>query len=519
MTDTLLFAEETAPSAPASDATPWKILVVDDEESVHQITRLVLRDVQFDDRPILLLEAHSAAEARAILEKEGEEIALALVDVVMEQDDSGLRLVETIRTELHNHITRLVLRTGQPGQAPEERVIQQYDINDYKDKTELTGIKLKTLVYSSLRSYRDITIIDKQQRALENVIRGISQVNQSSTLNQFASAVLDQMISLLNFEPDAIYCSTRHNRRHEKQFTVLAATGTLHKMVEGDCDGNLLHEYDDHTLPKELREIFSLALAKKCSLHIPGGYIAYHSSEADSESLLYIQHFREIDEGEKHLLEIFSADVIATYHTLLLKEEIQDTQKEMIYMLGEAVEKRSKETGAHVKRVAEISAVLGTLYGLPAEDVQSLKIASPLHDLGKIAIPDSILHRPGKLEGEDWEIMKSHAEVGANMLSMSDKPIFKMAALIAGNHHEKWDGSGYPKGLKEFEIPVAGRITALADVFDALNSERCYKERWPLDKTIELIKSERGKHFDPELVDLFMDNIDTFLDICRRYPD
>lgn len=517
MTDTLLFAEETEKVAPASDATPWKILVVDDEESVHQITRLVLRDVQFDDRPVVLLEATSAAAAREILIREGTDIALALIDVVMEQDDSGLRLVEAIRTEFNNHITRLVLRTGQPGQAPEERVIQQYDINDYKDKTELTGIKLKTLLYSSLRSYRDIKIIDHQQRALENVISCICRVNQANTLNQFASAVLDQLVTLLDFKPDAIYCSTRHNRRHIKQFTVLAATGSMNDIVDNDI--RVLYEYSESTLPAELQEVFSLALSEKRSIHVPGGYVAYHSSEADTESLLYIQHYRDIDDAEKHLLEIFSADVIATYHTLLLKEEIQETQKEMIYMLGEAVEKRSKETGAHVKRVAEISALLGRLYGLPPEDVQSIKIASPLHDLGKIAIPDSILHKPGKLDAEEWETMKTHAEIGANMMSISEKPIFKMAALIAGNHHEKWDGSGYPKGLKEYEIPVAGRITALADVFDALNSVRCYKEAWPLDKITKLIQDERGKHFDPELVDIFMDNIDAVLAICKRYPD
>ncbi len=519
MPNTLLFAAEE-PQTPDSGLPPWKVLVVDDEDSVHRVTELVLKNVTFDDRPIELIEANSAAEAKTIFEKHGDEIALALVDVVMETDDAGLQLIRIIREELKNDMTRVVLRTGQPGQAPEEKVIQEYDINDYKDKTELTGTKLKTLIYSSLRSYRDIKTIDRQRKSLETVIHAIGQINQVNSLSLLASAILNQLITLLNFEPDSIYCSTRRLYRDIPRFTVLAATGNMQPLLhEASQDTNSLVQYNESELPEDLQKVFNQALQTKGSIHTEDGYIAYHSGMSGAESLLYIKHRSNIDEHAKHLLEIFSADVISTYHTLLLKEEIQETQEELIYILGEAVEKRSKETGAHVKRVAEISALLAAASGTNQLFIENIRLASPLHDLGKIAIPDAILNKPGALDPNEWTTMKTHAEIGESMLKHSDRPVFQLAARIAGSHHEKWDGTGYPQGLQGEEIPLSGRITAVADVFDALNSKRCYKENWPLEKTLDLMREEKGKHFDPNLIELFQENLNEILAICKRYPD
>lgn len=519
MSDTLLFAKENNNKPRKSTELPWKILVVDDEESVHQVTRLVLKNVSFDERPIELIEARSAEEAKDMLRTEGHGIALALIDVVMETEDAGLQLIRHIRDDLGNKITRIVLRTGQPGQAPEEQVIQQYDINDYKDKTELTGTKLKTLIYASLRSYRDILTIDYQRKSLETVLHAIGQINQVSSLSKLATAILQQLISLLNFKPDSIYCSTRRIYRNHARYTILAATGEMKPLLKEGSDSPSMQLYDEEELPVELQGVFAQALAEKRSLHTEDGYVAYHSGMTGAESLLYIKHRSNIDEHAKHLLEIFSADVIATYHTLLLKEEIQETQEELIYILGEAVEKRSKETGAHVKRVAEISALLATKYGTSDLFVTNLRLASPLHDLGKIAIPDAILNKPGKLDADEWETMQRHAEIGESMLQHSEKPVFQLASRIAGTHHERWDGTGYPNGLKGEEIPLSGRITAVADVFDALNSKRCYKNSWPLENTLELIRSESGKQFDPYLIELFDQNLDAILEICERHPD
>lgn len=519
MSDEILFAPPPS-EADTGFSPPWKVLIVDDEDSVHQVTQLVFKHVTFDGRPVMLLEARSAHEAMEILTREGSEIALALIDVVMESDDAGLKLIKFIREEQCNQITRLVLRTGQPGQAPEEAVIQQYDINDYKEKAELTGIKLKTLLYSTLRSYRDILTIDNQRKSLEKVIRAIGQVNSVSSLTNLASAILDQLISLLGFQPDAIYCCTRRMYRTKTLFTVLAATGKLEAMLgtTNSAETSLKH-YDEAQLPQELQAAFNQALNEKRSIHTSNGYVAYHAGVSGSESLLFIKHMKEIKQDSKHLVEIFTADVVSTYHALLLKEDALKTQEEMIYILGGAVESRSKETGAHVKRVAEISALLAKKYGTNQIFIDNLRLVSPLHDIGKIAIPDAVLNKPGKLTADEWRQMQTHAAIGERMLQHADNPIFQMAAKIAGTHHEKWDGSGYPKGLSGDSIPLSGRITAIADVFDALNSKRCYKERWSVESIIELIRNESGKHFEPRLVDIFLDELDDVLEIYARFPD
>ena len=202
-----------------------------------------------------------------------------------------------------------------------------------------------------------------------------------------------------------------------------------------------------------------------------------------------------------------------------LTQEIVDTQKEVVYTMGAIGESRSKETGLHVKRVAEYSYLLAILNGLKDEEAQLIKQASPMHDIGKVAIADAILNKPGKLTKDEFEIMKQHSELGYNMLKASTRPILKTASIIAYSHHEKWDGSGYPNGLKAEEIDISARITAVADVFDALGHDRVYKKAWPLENILELFINESGKHFDPQLIDIFLENLDKFLEIKKSLDD
>ena len=196
-----------------------------------------------------------------------------------------------------------------------------------------------------------------------------------------------------------------------------------------------------------------------------------------------------------------------------LNEEIIGTQKEVVLTMGAIGETRSKETGLHVKRVAEYSYLLARLTGLSEERANLLKQASPMHDIGKVGIPDDILNKPGALTENEFEIMKTHAELGYEMLKHSKRDILKTAATIAYSHHEKYDGSGYPNKLKGKNIPIEGRITAIADVFDALGHDRVYKKAWKTDAILKLFRDERGKHFDPEIVDLFFENLNDFLKI------
>ncbi|UTJ07095.1 PAS domain S-box protein [Arcobacter roscoffensis] len=202
-----------------------------------------------------------------------------------------------------------------------------------------------------------------------------------------------------------------------------------------------------------------------------------------------------------------------------LHKELEDTQRELIYRLGEVGETRSKETGNHVKRVALYSKLLAKKSGLSENDINRIYTASPMHDIGKIGIPDSILNKPDKLDDNEWDIMRTHSSLGYNILKSSSRPILQAAAIISLTHHEKWDGTGYPNGLKGDAIHIFGRITAIADVFDALGSKRVYKQAWPLKDILSLFDEQKGKHFDPELIELFMSNLDEFLEIKEKYED
>ncbi|RFU69538.1 HD domain-containing protein [Peribacillus saganii] len=203
----------------------------------------------------------------------------------------------------------------------------------------------------------------------------------------------------------------------------------------------------------------------------------------------------------------------------ILYEEIEQTQREIIFTMGEIGETRSKETGNHVKRVARYSGILARGVGMSEEEVDLVVMASPMHDIGKVAIPDSILNKPGKLTEEEYEIMQSHTRVGYNLLKGSNRRILKAAAIIAYEHHEKWNGTGYPEGKSGEDIHIYGRITALADVFDALASDRVYKNAWELERILSLFREESGKHFDPKLVDIFFENLDEIVRVKELYKD
>jgi response regulator RpfG family c-di-GMP phosphodiesterase len=205
--------------------------------------------------------------------------------------------------------------------------------------------------------------------------------------------------------------------------------------------------------------------------------------------------------------------------SIYLKQIIQDNQREIIIRLTEVVENRSKETGNHIRRVALYSELLAKKYGLPDEDVQILKYASPLHDIGKVAIPDAVLNKPGKLDDEEWHVMQQHASKGMGMLENSDIELLRAGSIIAGQHHERWDGEGYPDKLSGEDIHIYGRITAVADVFDALLSKRCYKESWSIDQVIDYFKEASGKQFQPALVSILLDDLNEFVAILDAHPD
>ena len=222
---------------------------------------------------------------------------------------------------------------------------------------------------------------------------------------------------------------------------------------------------------------------------------------------------------DQQLLEIYTQSVAITFENIHLQDDLRETQKELVYTLADAVEARTQNTGAHVKRVALACEMLARLYGLPEPQVMLIQNASPLHDIGKVAIPDAILHKPGKLNADEWNLMQRHAQFGLDILQRSHRPLMKMAAEIALSHHERWDGSGYPNGLAGTQIPVSARITALADVFDSLGSQLSYKEPWAPERVANAIREGRGSQFEPALVDLLLANLEKFNALRQQHPD
>ena len=199
--------------------------------------------------------------------------------------------------------------------------------------------------------------------------------------------------------------------------------------------------------------------------------------------------------------------------------ELEESRKEIIDTLGKAAEYKDNETGMHVIRMSHYAKVIGLAYGMSEEEASMFQNAAPMHDIGKIGIPDNVLLKPGKLNEDEWEQMRKHPNIGIEILGGNTCPLLNMARDIALTHHEKWNGTGYPNGLKGEDISIYGRIAAIADVFDALTTERPYKEAWPLEKALNLLKEESGKHFDPKIVELFMESLPLILEVKEKYKE
>ena len=199
--------------------------------------------------------------------------------------------------------------------------------------------------------------------------------------------------------------------------------------------------------------------------------------------------------------------------------EIRNSREEISFRLIAASEHRDNETGQHVRRIGLFAAEMARLLGWNEDHLETLQAAAPMHDIGKIGVPDAILQKPGALTEEEWVVMKRHTTMGATILKGSAVPFIQMGARISVGHHEKWDGTGYPKGLSGEQIPIEARITTLVDVYDALSNRRHYKDPWPEEQVIGLIRKNRGSHFDPDLVDLFLAHLDRFRAILLSHPD
>lgn len=503
-------------SESAPDDRPWRVLIVDDEPDIHSVTKYALEHVIFKGRGIELLSAFSAVEGYKLLSNESD-IALVLLDVVMETDDAGLRLAKQIREELHNHLVRIVLRTGQPGQAPEESVIVNFDINDYKAKTDLTKQKLFTTLISSLRAYEGLVMIERNRLGLSKILHGSSNLYQLRSLQEFSSGVLNQISAILDVGANGMLCLLQDDRQNNvKRSSVIAATGEMTALAETE----ILNENHPYAA------IVSKALLeKKSQFEHPLDALYIHAS-AGHEFVILITPPWPISELDRSLLRVFCDRIAAAFDNLHIYGQLQKAQEATVIALADLGESRDENTGGHVKRVCRLTdAITAQLKSenkfpedLTREFMSLIGLASMLHDIGKVATPDGVLLKPGRHEPDERVIMEKHAEIGEKVLSRAAALVegtsyLALGAQIAGGHHEHFDGTGYPRQLKGMQIPLSARIVAVVDVFDALLHRRPYKDSWSLSDTLEYIEERRGTQFDPEVIDALKSFVE------REQPD
>jgi len=485
---------------------PYKIVVADDDKEVHQVTEMIFKGFTFEGDPIEMISTYTAADTIEVFRRNND-IAILFLDVVMEKEFSGLDVIRVIREELRNTSVRIVLRTGQPGEAPEEEVIRDYDLNDYRLKTELTASRLKTTLYSALRNYRDIKILEKHKNGLEKIIVTTSKLFENNTLRDFTTSMLEELSNFQIESPEMFYVHELADGlvsiedSSQKKNLIVAATGKYTNYIGREIEDIPELEYLLYWIKRDVPGSF---------IHrINEGVIIENKGKSNLNNFIFVDGVSENFDFD--LVKLFLSNFSVALDNFILNNMLNATQKDMIIALGETLESQFEETGNHVKRISQMMYRFCLLNNGTHPEAEMLKSASTMHDLGKVAIPDSILKKPGVLTDEEFEIIKTHTVYGYKILSKSNVNILQVAAEIAYYHHEKYDGSGYPTQMKGEQIPLYARMMAIVDVFDAMTHKRVYKEPYSVEETVDYILANKGKHFDPKLVDIFLGHLNEII--------
>lgn len=458
---------------------PCTVLVVDDEPRNIQVVSNILKE----NDSYRILYATNGEQALERVEKN--DIDLILLDMMMPVMD-GLETCKKLQNDPRHADIPIIFLTAKNG---EESIIAAFEAGavDYVTKPfqrrELiarvnTQLKLRTAqkqLHSELSENKKLL---KQYKEIVDKSSIVSKTNPAGIITY----VNDKFCEISGYTRDELI-------------------GQHHRIVR----------HPD--VPKEVyKEMWQIIRAKD-SWH---GIVK--NRKKDGTAYIVDSYVSPILDSRGDIVEYISVrnDITAMFE---LTEEIEATQKELFITLGYVGESRSQETAYHVRRVAEYSKILADASGLTPEEAEQLWLIAPMHDIGKIGIPDAILNKPGKLTEEEFTVMRRHAEIGASFFKNSPHPLLQAAAIVAHEHHERWDGTGYPRGIGGEDIHIFGRITAIADVFDALGCKRVYKSEWRMDDILAFFKEQRGKHFDPRLVDLMFENLERFTEIQERFKD
>jgi response regulator RpfG family c-di-GMP phosphodiesterase len=505
--DWLIEDDEPASTGVVGADRPWRVLVVDDDPDVHAVTRLALRNVSFKGRELELFSAHSGAEGYRVL-SETADIALVLLDVVMETEDAGLVLARRIREELGNHTVRVVLRTGQPGQAPEQRVIIDYDINDYKAKTELTTQRLFTAVIAALRAYESLVMLQRSRAGLSNILASVNNLYNAGSLREFASGVLAQVSAVLGIGGDGMLCVLAVQGREP---VVLAATGQW-----SDLAGN-----GEFPLEHPLHQAFAHALADDVSQSSPLGTVMPIHTQQQQRVCIAVSPPLAVADLQREMLELYCQRIAAAFDNQYLFDQVRKTEAATVALLTQVAECRRPGASVHAERLRAMSvAIAGKMLELSASDpdpdpdltpqmVAMIGLASMLHDVG---MDEACIGWSAELlySEDQRSAMQRHPLIGSSMLeraaaSVGGVSYLTFGAMIAAAHHERFDGSGYPRGLAGGAIPLCARIVAVADSFIAMTDARSYKERRPCQQALAELQRHAGSLFDPKVVSALLE--------------
>ena len=501
-----------------------RILVVDDVVVVRELMTDILEDEGYT-----VVTAPNGKRALEMV-RESADIVVVFTDIMMPEMD-GIELIHEARKIAPDLVP--IVMTGYATLETARAAVKEGAYDYVLKPFNLSEIKLAVTNALERRRLMTENALLNEISELLNISESIASILDEDELLKFVlSAALSRVgaergsILKLNKDGKSLRVVESVGIPSDMQNMEVSMEGTISGWVAGNMQPLLVENIKDN--PHVATFGFELDTPSFVSVPIERRSCSLDKtmvSQTGLPNVLAVMNVTDkrgggvFSESDLKLLNIIANHTAAAMENARLLKDIEEGQREIIFTLGEIVETRSKETGNHVKRVAEYSKVLARKFGLTHPECEVLRLASPLHDVGKVGIPDAILNKPGKLTPEEYQVIQTHAQLGFDMLKVTKGPVLQSAATIALQHHEKFDGTGYPQKLQGNDIHIFGRITGIADVFDALGVKRVYKEAWDLDRILDLFREERGKHFDPHLTDVFFANLDEIIQIRDAFPD
>jgi len=497
-------AANPVPPAKAS----LKILVVDPDPALTGMAREALDGYTLNGAGLEVLTSATAAEAREAL-YEHPDIAVMLLEPVLETPAAGLDLVNHIRTDLGNQRVRIIVCTAHPDTVPEDQVVEAYDVSDYRTKDSLTPRALRTAVIGRLRAFVNLQAQAAGRKGLARMLVATTGLLEMRTPDVLFPNILPRVVGLLGIGQHALLCIQGDTLPRDRKIRVRASTGRFAQWKDVDV-ADIGEPRVQAALERLSPSSETIVEPDYCALRLRahGGIIG----------MIYVEgHNNDGTAREWQLLELFRNKCSIAFENALLFEELNTSQKATVLAMGSLAEYKDNAAAGHLQRIERlVGDIARELHGqghfsdeLDEEFVEKVGLASLLHDVGMLSVSDETLGIPGELANNDMAAIQRHTMIGYRILNEAAVPLrgrslLTIAAEIARYHHERYDGSGYMEGLSGNAIPIGARIMAVADVFDALITDRQYRSAWTVEQAITWIIERAGKDFDPVVVEAFV---------------